>query len=304
VLLWCGISLVEQAPAVAPPTSLPLPGPVPPAAARADRPSPPPTAGNYVHFTIGDDVPAPLASPVPDEPIVVEQPAASVELEHAVPALAMAPRQSVYSPRFVTQTDERPPWNDCLWAAAAMLLDKWTAGEVRIDRRALRRASGDRAAGSRYEDVARALRRLYGRSARFSPGGGERLGWSELLGRLAAGGGAVISGDYGRLGSPYTRWDRSYAGRRNAPGHAVYVERYDPVRHRLWLMDPLGRGGYTGEWIDAGRVHRFIWRRNGQVYAMVTPAPGAGAIVITRSDADGYSQPLLAAGRPRLVSNS
>ena len=33
-----------------------------------------------------------------------------------------------YTPRFVTQTDERPPWNDCLWASGVMLLDKWTHG--------------------------------------------------------------------------------------------------------------------------------------------------------------------------------
>ena len=31
-----------------------------------------------------------------------------------------------HTPRFVTQTDERPPWEDCLWASGVMLLDKWT----------------------------------------------------------------------------------------------------------------------------------------------------------------------------------
>jgi hypothetical protein len=178
-----------------------------------------------------------------------------------------------YTPRFVTQTDERPPWEDCLWASGVMLLDKWTRGTVTPDRQALRRSSGDRVGGSRFADLARAISRHYGWRPKFSPNGGERLTWNGLLERLTIGGGAVIEGDYGRLGAPYTRWGRAYAHDPHAAGHALYVERYDAYHERIWLMDPLGHDGYAGEWVPAARVHAFIWKRHGLVYAMPTAAP-------------------------------
>ena len=120
---------------------------------------------------------------------------------------------------------------------------------------------------------ARAISRIYGWRPKFSPDGGERLTWNDLLERLASGGGAVLAGDYGRLGSPFTRWDWSYAHDPKAGGHAVYVERYDERGKRLWLMDPLGRNGYSGEWVPESRLHAFVWKRNGFVFAMPTAAP-------------------------------
>jgi hypothetical protein len=188
----------------------------------------------------------------------------------AAPPEAPAPG---YVPRFVTQTDERPPWNDCLWASGAMLLDKWTHGRATPERQVLRRASGDAVGGSRLSDLARAITRLYGWRPKFSPDGGERLTWPNLLERLASGGGAVLAGDYGRLGAPFTRWDWAYAHDPKAGGHAVYVDRFDERAKRIWLMDPLGRDGYTGEWVPVERVHAFVWKRNGFVFAMPTAAP-------------------------------
>ena len=98
-----------------------------------------------------------------------------------------------YTPQFVTQTDERPPWNDCLWASGVMLLDKWTHGRLTPAREALRRASGDKVGGSRFSDLARAISRIYGWRPKYSPDGGERLTWNDLLDRLAGGGGAVLA---------------------------------------------------------------------------------------------------------------
>ena len=178
-----------------------------------------------------------------------------------------------YTPRFVTQTDERPPWEDCLWASTSMLLDKWTHGRTTPDRFKLRRASGDAVGGSRFADFSRAVSRLYGWRARWSPDGGDPMTWNGLLERLAKGGGAVIAGDYGDLGWPYVRWSPSYAAARNASGHAMYIERYDKAHDRLWVMDPLGRAGYRGEWVPTRRVHAFIWHRGPRVYALATPAP-------------------------------
>ena len=139
----------------------------------------------------------------------------------------------------------------------------------------MRRSSGDRVGGSRFADLARAISRQYGWRPKFSPDGGERLTWNDLLERLSSGGGAVLAGDYGRLGAPFTRWDRAYAHDPKAGGHALYVERYDEANKRIWLMDPLGRDGYNGEWAPVERVHAFVWKRNGLVFAMPTAAPAA-----------------------------
>jgi hypothetical protein len=194
-----------------------------------------------------------------------------------VPAVSAVPEAPApgYTPRFVTQTDERPPWEDCLWASGAMLLDKWTHGRIQPDRERLRAASRDFRGGSTFADLARAASRRYGWRPRWSPDGGDPLTWRGLLDRLAKGGGAVIAGDYGDLGNPFIRWSRSYAADPHAAGHAMYVERYDAAHDRIWLMDPLGRGGYSGEWAPARRIYAFIWKRRGHVFAMATPTPPA-----------------------------
>ena len=71
--------------------------------------------------------------------------AASLLTALPAPAAALEPPRPLpgYRPAFVTETDTRP-WTDCLWASGAMLLDKWTNGDVRVTRQQLRAASGDR----------------------------------------------------------------------------------------------------------------------------------------------------------------
>ncbi len=198
------------------------------------------------------------------------------------PAAALEPPRPLpgYRPQFVTQTDVRP-WNDCLWASGAMLLDKWTNGDKTISHGKLRRLSGDRKGGSLFPDLARAYARL-GIKLRFSPNGGERITWPGLLRRLAAGSGAVILGDYSDLPRYYGRWDyRFWKGKGKHDNHAMYIERYDRKHGRVWLMDPLARGaGWKGEWISVSALKRFAWIRGGAVSVALTPkaqpAPFAG----------------------------
>ena len=106
---------------------------------------------------------------------------------------------------FVTER-EAGPWEDCIWAAAAMLLDKWTSGSRIIGRERLRALSGDHEGGSNLGDVQRAFARA-GLDLATSPGGGASIGWSTLLRRLGSGGGAILLGDYGELPARYGRWD-------------------------------------------------------------------------------------------------
>jgi hypothetical protein len=175
-------------------------------------------------------------------------------------------------PEFVTETDTRP-WNDCLWASASMLLDKWTNGDVRISHERLRRLSGDLHGGSSFEDLQVALRRL-GFRITLGPGGDSTITWGGLLARLRRGAGAVVMGDYGNLPRWYGRWDIRFwrsKGKKKNDNHAIYVERYDARRGRVWIMDPLARGDYRGEWLSVGDLYRFAWFSGGRVQAVTTP---------------------------------
>ena len=205
------------------------------------------------------------------------------------PAAALEPPRPLpdYRPAFVTETDERP-WNDCLWASGAMLLDKWTNGDVTRTHQQLRKLARDRRGGSTLED----LREAYGRvgiDLRFSPDGGERITWAKLLRRLGNGAGAVLLGDDSKLPRWYGRWDYSFwkltkKEKASKDNHAVYIERYDRKRGRVWMMDPLGRGDWKGEWISVRALRRYAWKTGGGFLSVaITPtakaAPYAGVTV-------------------------
>jgi len=200
----------------------------------------------------------------------------------AGPAAALEPPRPLpgYRPAFVTETDTRP-WTDCLWASGAMLLDKWTNGEVTVTRQALRRLSGDRHGGSTLADLRIAYAKL-GIDLPYSPDGGTTITWPQLLARLERGAGAVLLGDDSRLPRWFGRWDAAFwQATGDGDNHAVYIERYDRRRGRVWLMDPLGPAGWTGEWISVGALRRYAWTtRGGALSVAVTPtarpAPFAG----------------------------
>ena len=179
------------------------------------------------------------------------------------PAAALEPPRPLpgYRPHFVTQTDVRP-WNDCMWASGAMLLDKWTNGEVTRSHEKLRRLSRRPQGRVAVRRTCARVRAASASTLRFSPNGGERITWSRLLRRLAQGSGAVILGDYSDLPRHYGRWDyRFWKGKGKHDNHAMYIERYDRKHGRVWLMDPLARGeGWKGEWISVRALRRFAWR--------------------------------------------
>ncbi len=235
----------------------------------------------------GPDVPArrrptATAAATPGMPIV-SRPARALIAAClvVVTLLAVAPGSAValepprplpgYRPAFVTETDTRP-WTDCLWASGAMLLDKWTNGRITATHQRLRKLSGDTKAGSGLADLKVAYAKL-GIDLAYSPDGGDRITWSGLLNRLAHGGGAVLLGDDSKLPRWYGRWDhRFWKGKAKTDNHAVYVERYDPKRGRVWLMDPLARGDWQGEWISVWSLQSFVWSQGGLLSAAMTPS--------------------------------
>lgn len=188
------------------------------------------------------------------------------------PAAALQPPRPLpgYRAHFVTQTDRRPMTN-CLWASASMLLDKWTNGDVRIHHQKLRRMSGDLRGGSAFDELAVTFEKL-GFDLEYSPDGGARITFGQMLARLRKGAGAIVLGDYHDLPRYYGRWDRKFWKKKGKKdNHAVYVERYDRARGRVWLMDPLARGDWKGEWISIWALRRFAWSRGGYMYVAMTP---------------------------------
>ena len=160
--------------------------------------------------------------------------------------------------------------SNCVWAAGVMLLDKWTHGRIRVGQGVLRRASKDKGSSSLY-DLAKGIARVTGIRLHFSPGYGDTMTWWQLLDRLEHDGGAVLIGSYARLPAHYTRWASAFARRRDS-SHAVFIERYDRAKGRVWLMDPLAQGDFPGEWIDVDALHHFATFEDGHVMAAATPA--------------------------------
>ncbi len=176
-----------------------------------------------------------------------------------------------YQPAFVTEREDGP-WRDCVWASAAMLLDKWTSGETIVSRQRLRALSGDGQGGSGLRDVQAAFARL-GFRLTISPYDSVAIDWSDLLDRLAAGGGAILLGDYGLLPAQFGRWDPAFWSRTGElDDHALYLDRYDQETGRILVMDPLAPAGWGGEWIPVSALKRFAWRSgSGALSVAITP---------------------------------
>jgi hypothetical protein len=175
-------------------------------------------------------------------------------------------------PRFVHQT-----LNNCMFASVAMLLDKWTKGALRVDQADLRAASGvPGTKGVSFGQLARSVAAVTRVQLRYSPYGGEKLTWRQLLARLARGSGAVLGGAYSDFPAHYQRWAPDYAALgRQLTGHAVYIERYEQTEEggRVWLMDPIAwNAKFKGEWISVRDLLQFAWiSPRGLVAAAVSP---------------------------------
>ncbi len=176
-----------------------------------------------------------------------------------------------YQPAFVTEREDGP-WRDCVWASAAMLLDKWTSGETIVSRQRLRALSGDGQGGSGLREVRAAFARL-GFRLTISPYDSVAIDWPDLLDRLAAGGGAILLGDDGLLPAQFGRWDPVFWGRTgDLDDHALYLDGYDRETGRILVMDPLAPADWGGEWIPVSALKRFAWRNgNGALSVAITP---------------------------------
>jgi len=173
--------------------------------------------------------------------------------------------------RFVTQTDEPPPWIDCTWATLAMAVYFWTNGRVLYDKDTLRAASGDRVGGSNFMDCRKSLDVLGHQMPPFSYFGGIHLTASQAWALMGQGVGLHVMGNMGSVSAHWRRWSPNFRG-----FHSVWMQ--DRENSRSWWMDPLGRGTYRGEWMAFNTFKAFTEGViPGSPGILVTPyRPGAG----------------------------
>ncbi len=197
------------------------------------------------------------------------------------PSFALDPPRPLpgYRPTFVTER-RSGPWVDCAWAAASMLLDKWTNGATTVGRERLRILAKDPIGGSNFADMQRSFARL-GLKLSWSPSGGDRITWTKLIDRLAHGSGAILLGDDGKLPRKYGRWDPLFWRNTGVlDDHAIYLDGYDKQTKRILVMDPLAPERWGGEWIPVSALRKFAWHSGTALWAATTPtaakAPFAG----------------------------
>lgn len=178
---------------------------------------------------------------------------------------------ALYSPVFVTETDE-PNWTDCTWSSGLMFANKAKADAghpngpypaTRMEREALRVASGDRTGGSSLYDLRLGISNRYHWTFALTA-----ISWASFMARMKRGDGAVGQGLYSTLPAHWQRWDTHFASTGSRSYHAMYFQGHDRAGNQhigpdgvltdLFVMDPLGRGTYRGEWIPVSAAKKFL----------------------------------------------
>jgi murein DD-endopeptidase MepM/ murein hydrolase activator NlpD len=153
---------------------------------------------------------------------------------------------------FTTQFDgSRYANSNCTMAAAAMLYEVQTGRSVSGAQ--LRRWSGARTRGTGLLEIERAFRRGHQPVTTY-----EDFSWRRFLTEVRSGRSAVVMGWYGYLPDRYVL----QKGFRTA--HSVFVLGYSAHafkgRGGFFVMDPLGRQGYGGQWWTRTALWRFGWK--------------------------------------------
>lgn len=196
---------------------------------------------------------------------------------------------------------------NCTAASAAMALDAYTHGTIRVTPDQIRRAQSDQAGGISCTDAAEAWRR-------FGADLTVRSDFDAALDRLRAGNGVMVQGDYGSVPDRYAVQD-SFDG-----GHCVYAVRiedrpsgedvariHDPLSPTgaiYWPVSILTRyfddlpgaelAWGRGEWSPpVAPTHRALGRRS------LVNAPGGDAAIVQRVRDGAYARVArVVSGRP------
>lgn len=182
-----------------------------------------------------------------------------------------------YIPPFITETDELR-WDDCtvcstLMGVASATLgeavsnknwDTMTKAQLKLLRERIRNhlGSDNQTGGTTMADMRVAFAKEYPWLPEIPSYAEQRLSWGKAQGMLLNGFGAVYMGNPSLVTNPNSklrRWTIS-----DNFGHAIWVDRArkngDSVEY--YVMDPLGRGPYDGEWVPGNELEEFTWTYN------------------------------------------
>jgi hypothetical protein len=139
---------------------------------------------------------------------------------------------------------------NCNMAAGAMLFEVQTG--LNVTGAQMRAWSGATTQGTSLEDLARAF------ASQGQPLTIRRyLSWSDFQRQVASGRSAVVQGWYGYVPKRFVL----QAG--FTSGHSVFVLAYSAHVFRgrggFYVMDPLGRAGYSGEWWPSDVLRAYGW---------------------------------------------
>ena len=139
---------------------------------------------------------------------------------------------------------------NCNMAAGAMLLE--VQAGLRVTGGQMRAWSGATTRGTSLEDLQRAF------ASQGQPLTIRRyMPWSTFVKAVASGRSAVVQGWYGYLPSRYVLQPGFVSG------HSIFVLGYSPHMFHggggFYVMDPLGRSGYSGEWWPASVLRAYGW---------------------------------------------
>ena len=199
----------------------------------------------------------------------------------------------MYTPRFLTETKE-PIWNDCVWRSTVMALDKWSIGRlfdkdatpqslIRLSERLRDEVDPTNIGGASLVDASLAVSRMWlGLAVHDYDEPASRLrDENDFKAVLWDGSGLVILGDELDFPRYLRRWTTNDDFK-----HSVYIQGLRTIEkahahgayqckagvEHTFIMDPLGRGGYKGEWFPVEEIMRFVWRlSDDSFYAAVYP---------------------------------
>lgn len=188
-----------------------------------------------------------------------------------------------YRPPFVTETDE-PVWDDCVPCSIVMLVAAWTLGETtdlptgptmsRVRLKRLRERMRDRlpralqGGGLRPEH---AVAMVAAQWPFLPPLLTPKPTWDSLWDQLRTGSAAALWGNPAEVrkpDSPLRRWTAN-----DDFGHCLFVLRATATD--AWVMDPLGRGAYKGQWVRAGQLKRYAYLDGERVRSCAVVTIGA-----------------------------
>jgi hypothetical protein len=194
-----------------------------------------------------------------------------------------------YRPPFVTETDEMA-WDDCTVCATLMGTATATKGEtvarrdwspmnpdqLKVLRERIRNHLGPakQKGSTTMADMRKAFGIEYPWLHEIPYYDEQNNTWLKLVSTLLSfAGGAVILGNPADVKNPDSKMKRWTTN--DNFGHAMWADHARKLPDgtvQFFIMDPLGRGDYDGEYIVAEEVHQFLWTYGGS-YVKATIFP-------------------------------